>query len=202
MPYIRVIDMENPLYLEDCYMKEWDAEVKSVSQGKFIVLDKTAFYPNTGGQPNDTGKMISEDGTEYKVVYVGKFGENISHEVSPEGLKEGDKVHCVLDWENRYTLMKMHTAAHVLSQVLYAETGANTSGNQLGLDQSRIDFTLENYDVEKIKQCIEKSNEIIAKGAEVKKSFMSREEALKIPDFAGPSPHLMQDFKTLRVVDI
>ena len=85
--------MKNPLYLKDCYLKEWDTQVKSVSKGKFIVLEDTAFYPNMGGQPNDTGKMIAS-GKEYKVVYVGKFGENISHEVEGEGLKQGDKVHC------------------------------------------------------------------------------------------------------------
>ena len=104
--------------------------------------------------------------------------------------------------QRRYVLMKMHTAAHVLSQVLYAETGAHTSGNQLGIDHSRIDFTLENYDKEKIIECVAKSNEIIAKGGAVKKSFMKREDALKIEGFAGPSPHLMKGFDVLRVVDI
>ena len=154
------------LYLNDCYLKEWETEVESVSQGKFVVLKQTAFYPNTGGQLFDTG-TITKDGTEHKVVFVGKFGENISHEIDPVGLEQGDKVTCKLDWERRFTLMRMHTAAHVLSRVLFNETGAHTSGNQLGIDRSRIDFTLENFDKEKIKECVNKTNDIIAKNLPV-----------------------------------
>lgn len=190
-----------PLYLKDCYMKEFDATVKSVKNDKFVVLDTTAFYPNAGGQPWDEGVMINGD-KEYKVVFVGKFGDIVSHEVNAPGLKEGDKVHCRIDWDRRYRLMKMHTAAHVLSRVMFDEVGANTAGNQLGIDRSRIDFTLDQFDREKIPGWIEKSNEIIAKGLPVKKSNMSREETDKIPGFAGPSPHLVKGFDTLRVVDI
>jgi misacylated tRNA(Ala) deacylase len=122
--------------------------------------------------------------------------------VDRPGLKTGDRVHAQIDWDRRYTLMKMHTAAHVLSRVLYDEVGANTSGNQLGLDRSRIDFTLEKFDREKIPGWIEKSNKYIAKGAKVIKSEMPKEEAFKLPGFAGPSPHLMIDLETLRVVNI
>lgn len=190
-----------PLYLQDCYMKTFEATVSSVKDGKFIVLDKTAFYPNAGGQPYDTGIMKKGDET-YTVVFVGKFGEGISHEVDKEGLEVGDTVQCTIDWERRYRLMRMHTAAHVLSRVIYEETGAHTSGNQLGTEKSRIDFTLETFDKEKVKGWIEKANSLIEKNPQVKKSFMSREDALAIPGFAGPSPHLMQGFDTLRVVDI
>lgn len=66
--------MSEALYLKDCYLKSWEAVVKEVNQGKYIVLDKTAFYPNSGGQPYDTGliKRLS-DAKEFRVVYVGKF---------------------------------------------------------------------------------------------------------------------------------
>ena len=192
--------MPQPLYLLDCYLKEWDATITKAN-GKYIVLDQTAFYPNAGGQPYDTGIMTT-DGKEYKVVYVGKFSGDISHEVDKEGLKSGMKVHCKIDWDRRYILMRMHTAAHVLSRVIYGDAGANTSGNQIGLDKSRIDFTLDIFDREKIPGWFKKSNEIIAKKLPVKKSFMKREEAMKIDGFAGPSPHLIQGFDELRVVDI
>ena len=77
--------MSKVLYLLDCYLKEWDATVEKAN-GKYIVLDQTAFYPNAGGQPYDTGKMTTEDGQEYKVVYVGKF----SGEVSASGKSDRD----------------------------------------------------------------------------------------------------------------
>lgn len=184
-------------------MKEFTSKVLTVNDGKYITLEETAFYPSSGGQPHDTGKIIREsDGKEFEVIFVGKFNDKISHEVAPDGLNPGDKVKGIIDWERRYTLMKMHTAAHVLSRVLFDETGANTSGNQLGLEKSRIDFTLDDYDKDKIIECVEKANEIIKNAAKVKKSFMNRKDALKIEGFAGPSPHLMQEFETLRVVDI
>jgi len=192
-----------PQYLIDSYQKEFETEVKSVKDGKFVVLGNTLFYPNAGGQLYDTGILVREsDNKEFKVVYVGKFGGEISHEIEPVGLDEGDKVLCKLDWDRRYKLMRNHTAAHVLSRVLHEETGAVTSGNQLGLDKSRIDFTLENMDKEKMIECVEKANELIANKAEVHKSFMNKEEAFKLPGFAKVSPHLVQDFDTLRVVDI
>jgi len=136
-------------------------------------------------------------------VFVGKFGD-ISHEVEYQGdpLKPGDKVSCTIDWDRRYTFMRMHTAAHVLTRVIYEDAGANTAGNQLGLDKSRIDFTLDEFDRAKIPGWIDKANEIISKDLPVEKSFMDKDDAMKIEGFAGPSPHLMKDFKTLRVVNI
>ncbi len=196
-----MINLSLPKYLLDCYLNELDTNVKQAND-KYIVLEDTIFYPNSGGQPHDEGSLTTEEGEEYKVVYVGKFSGEISHEVDKPGLKKGDRVHAKIDWDRRYRLMKMHTAAHVLSRVLYDEVGANTSGNQLGLDRSRIDFTLEKFDREKIPGWIEKSNKYIAEGAKVVKSEMPKEEAFKLPGFAGPSPHLMIDLEALRVVNI
>ncbi len=83
--------MKEALYLDDSYLKEFDAIVKEVNNDKYIILDKTIFYPKGGGQPNDTGKFIF-DRKEYEVVYVGKFDGKISHEVNEPGwLKHGVK---------------------------------------------------------------------------------------------------------------
>ncbi len=191
------------LYHDDCYTKEFDATVEDVKDGRFIVLDDTAFYPSSGGQPNDTGKIIRKsDGKEFPVVYVGKFDGNVSHEVAESGLQKGDKIHGVIDWDRRYILMRMHTAAHVLSRVIHEESGANTSGNQLGVEKSRIDFTLDDFDRDAITGWIDKANDIIKKGMKVEKIFMKKEDAMKLEGFAGPSPHLMQDLDVLRVVKI
>jgi misacylated tRNA(Ala) deacylase len=196
-----VINVSLPKYLLDCYLKEYETTVKQAKE-KYIVLDDTIFYPNSGGQPHDEGTITKKDGEEFKIVYVGIFSGEISHEVDRLGLKQGDKVHLSLNWERRYTLMKMHTAAHVLSRVLYEEAGATTSGNQLGLDRSRVDFTLEKFERDKIPSWIDKANKYIEEEAEVDKSVMSMEDALKIPGFAGPSPHLVKDLESLRVVSI
>jgi len=197
--------MEKPLYMEDSYLREFEARVVSVTKGGenkfFVVLDRTAFYPNSGGQPHDTGKFL-KDGVEYPVVYAGKFSGKISHEVSKEGLKEGDVVKGIIDWERRYVLMRMHTAAHVISEVFHKETGALITGNQLGLEHSRIDFSLEKFDREKISELFEKANEIVKKDLKVRSYFLPREEAMKIENITKLANVLPPNVKELRIVEI
>src|SRR3989344_3101065 len=77
--------------MDDCYLKEFEATVESTKDGKYVVLSQTAFYPVSGGVANDTGVLAKGD-EEFPVVYVGKFDDAISHEVSKPGLKPGDKV--------------------------------------------------------------------------------------------------------------
>ncbi|MFW6047312.1 MAG: alanine--tRNA ligase-related protein, partial [Candidatus Woesearchaeota archaeon] len=72
--------MIEAIYLEDAYLKEFEAKVESVASGKFVILDKSAFYPKSGGQPFDTGKLIRKsDGKEFNVVFVIKVNGDISH---------------------------------------------------------------------------------------------------------------------------
>jgi len=200
-----MIKME-ALYLKDSYLKEWEAEIVEVNDGKFILLDKTAFYPASGGQPYDEGLITREsDGQEFKVIYVGKFSGKISHEVDKEGLNVGDKVKCTLDWERRYKLMKLHTATHVLSEVLNKETNALVTGGQMALDKSRMDFSLENYDLEKIKSYIDIVNEVLARDLKVSIEFLSKEEAMKMPKLSklAKSPEEMfQGMEEIRIVNI
>ncbi|MCD6590882.1 MAG: alanyl-tRNA editing protein [Candidatus Aenigmarchaeota archaeon] len=197
--------MERPLYMDDCYLKEFEAKVISVTKGGenkfFVVLDQTAFYPNSGGQPHDTGKLI-KNGVEYPVVYVGKFSGQISHEVSKEGLKEGDVVKGVIDWERRFKLMRMHTAAHIISAIFHKETGALITGNQLGVDHSRIDFSLETFDRERMAELFNKANEIVEKDLPVKIYYLPREEAMKIPDVVKLAKALPPNANELRIVEI
>ncbi len=188
------------LYLNDSYLKEFEAVVEEINNGKYIVLSETLFYPNGGGQPCDIG-MITKDGEEYKVVYVGKFEGKISHEVDKEGLKVGDKVKGEIDWARRHKLMRYHTAAHIVSGVFNKETGALITGNQLDLEKGRIDFDLENFDREKIDEYFKKANEIVKKDLQVKTYYITREEALEIPELAKLAKGLL-NVENVRVVDI
>jgi Ser-tRNA(Ala) deacylase AlaX len=192
--------VENPLYIKDCYLKEWDATVAK-ADGKYIVLENTAFYPNSGGQPWDEGVMV-RDGAEFRVVFAGKFGGAISHEVDKEGLKAGDRVHCKLDWERRYMLMRYHTCAHIVSKVIRDDTGAMVTGNQLSLEKGRIDFSVEEFDKERLASYEQKVNEIISRNLEVRKYFLPREEALKIPELFSLRDKLPPETKELRIVEI
>src|SRR3989344_34185 len=128
--------MTEAIYLKDHYLKEFEATVTKV-EGNFIILDKTLFYPNSGGQPHDTGKLI-KDNQVFNVIFVKKLSQDISHEVDKPGLKQGDKVKGVIDWERRYKLMKAHTSAHIVSEIIHRNTGALITGNQLDIDKIRI----------------------------------------------------------------
>jgi misacylated tRNA(Ala) deacylase len=193
--------MTKALYLEDSYLEESDATVASVKEGKYIVLDQTIFYPKGGGQPCDTGKIVKED-MNYNVVYVGKFSGEISHEVDRSGLKEGDKVHCALDWERRYKLMRSHTAAHVFASLLCTGTGALVTGNQLEEDKIRFDFSLEKFDPEILRQYLDRANELFRKDIPVKWYELPREEALKIPGVVKMAEAFPPHIPRLRIVEI
>lgn len=193
--------MSKALYLEDSYLKECDATVVSVTDDKYVILNQTIFYPKGGGQPHDTGQIIK--GNEiYKVVYVGKFSGEISHEVDRPGLKEGDKIHCILDWERRYKLMRSHTSAHLFASLLCTGTGALVTGNQLEVDKIRFDFSLEKFDQEILREYINKANELLRKDIPVKWYELPREEALKIPGVIKMAKALPPDIPYLRIVEI
>jgi misacylated tRNA(Ala) deacylase len=193
--------MTKALYMEDSYLKECEATVEKVTDDKFIILDQTIFYPNSGGQPNDTGKII-KDGEEFIVDSVKKFGPDISHEIDHPGLKDGDKVKCVIDWDRRYKLMRNHTAAHIISAVIHKEAGALITGNQLNIDQSRIDFSLENFDKDKLIEYIQKSNEIINQDIPINIITMQRSEVEQDPSLIKLAKGLPPGIKEIRLVDI
>lgn len=175
--------MTEKLYLRDAYLKEFDAVIKSVSDSKFFVFNKTAFYPQSGGQPSDSGKIVDQQGNEYSVVFAKKNGNEISHEIEGCSLKAGDTVHGVIDWEKRYRHMRMHSAAHVIHGVTFNEMKLLISGNQLGWPQSRIDINIENFDREKFASTEKKCNEVIVKNLNISFFFISKEQAKNSPDY-------------------
>lgn len=193
--------MTRALYLDDSYLKECEAVVASVKDGKYVILDQTVFYPRGGGQPCDTGKIIR--GNEvYKVVYVGKFSGEISHEVDHAGLKQGERVHCVIDWDHRYRLMKSHTAAHLLASLLCNGTEALVTGNQLETDKIRFDFSLEQFNPDLLQEYVDKTNQLLSKDVPVKSYELPREEALKIPGVVKMAEAFPPDIPRLRIVEL
>ena len=193
--------MTKALYLADSYQRECDAVVVSVKDGKYVVLDQTVFYPKGGGQPCDTGK-ITRGNEIFNVVYVGKFSGEISHEVDHAGLKGGENVHCSLDWERRFQLMRSHTAAHVFASLLCTGTGALVTGNQLEEDKIRFDFSTEKFDPEILRSYVDKANELFRKDIQVKSYELPRDEALKIPGVVKMAEAFPPNIPFLRIVEI
>ena len=194
--------MTDALYMEDCYLGEFEATVTSVKDGKFITLDKTAFYPTSGGQPYDTGTIIRKsDNKEFKLLFCGKFEGEISHQVE-EGLNVGDEIIGKIDWDRRYKLMRSHTAAHIISSVLYRDAGALITGNQLETDKSRIDFSLDEFDKDKLAEYVTKANDIVAKNMPLKIYTLPRSDAEKLPEITKLAAGLPQGIENLRIVEI
>jgi Ser-tRNA(Ala) deacylase AlaX len=191
--------MTRKLFWEDAYLKDFEAKVLSVD-GRNVVLEQTCFYPKGGGQPCDTGRING-----IGVVEAVKNGEDVVHVLEKEAsFKVGDLVKGSIDWERRYKLMRMHTAAHIISAVINRETGAMITGNQLDVDRSRIDYSLENFDKALIEDCIRKANEEASKGLEVKSYFIKREEAEKIPSITKLAKGLpdLQEFRIVEIVGL
>ena len=90
------------LYIKDSYQTKFDAKVTRTGP-KFIVLDQTAFYPEGGGQPSDTGKLIV-DGEEIQVIKVMKRGDQVFHYIDKD-IELGSEAHGVIDWEKRFEYM-------------------------------------------------------------------------------------------------
>lgn len=169
------------LYYKDHYIKEFNAKViwnKKTKDGMEVILDKTAFYPEGGGQPGDIG-YLQNNGNELSVKEVKKEGDTIVHIVKGP-LDVGETVHGVLDWEHRYTLMKHHTGTHLVNGALRKILGEHIwqAGSQLGLNEARFDFSHYKSISEKERKEIEKqANDYIKQATVVEKKVMKRNDA-------------------------
>ncbi len=169
------------LYYMDHYTKEFDAKVlwkKKTSRGTKVVLDKTAFYPEGGGQLGDGG-ILQVNGTSIPVTKVEKEGNSIIHIIDGDAAI-GDTVHGIIDWEQRYTLMKHHTGTHLVNGALRQLFGEHIwqAGSQLGIAEARFDFSHYKPITEQERKTIEtKANEFIKQAVGVKKLVMDRNSA-------------------------
>ena len=133
--------MTEPLYHTDAYVKTFDAVVTAV-EGQAVALDRTAFYPGGGGQPNDVGTLTA--GSQiWAVTKVRKAGADLWHELDSAPPAVGATVQGVLDWNRRYRLMRTHTALHILCGVIFRDYGASVTGGNREPLKGRLDFEFE-----------------------------------------------------------
>jgi len=133
------------LYQTDSYLREFQANILADEpQNRGVTLDRTAFYPGGGGQPCDTGVLISGDDT-YKVEKVKKVGEEVVHilDREPPSPLRSATVRAALDWTRRYQLMRTHTALHILCGVVFRDYGAQVTGGDMDPLKGRMDFEFE-----------------------------------------------------------
>ena len=187
------------MYLEDCYLRDFRATVESVNCN-CVILDRTAFYPQSGGQPSDLGTLTVSD-EAFALTGVSVSDAGIVHCLDRAGLKIGDEVLGAVDWDRRYRFMRSHTACHILSAVIFKETGAKITGNQIDLLRSRVDFSLEKFDKSMMSDYVERANEIMLQNRVVKTYILPRSKALEIPDLVRLAMDV-PDREEIRVVEI
>ncbi len=190
------------LYMDNSYLKEFDARVVS-TRDEWVALDQTAFYPVGGGLPSDTGILRTPEG-EWRVEEVRKDRETglVYHRAPGHGLSKGDRVHGVIDWDRRYRVMRIHTGLHVLIAVLNQMAGVLVTGNQIYPERARVDVNLEKPDRSLVEEAFRRANEILARNLEVRIYYLPREEAMKIPGIVKLASRLPPQVETLRIVEI
>ena len=165
------------IFRSDPYLSSNEATVVAVLE-EGLILDKTVFYPEGGGQPGDIGR-IANNIFGADVTNTIKSTDGILHLTdNKRGLiSVGDNVEIDIDWERRYSLMRMHTALHILCSIV---DGAVTGGS-VGVQKSRLDFDIpgERPDKESLTQQL---MEIVDRNYPVISSWISDQELQENPD--------------------
>jgi misacylated tRNA(Ala) deacylase len=186
------------------YKKEFQSKVTAVYPG-IVELEETAFYHLGGGQPSDKGTLNWKDGES--IVYDVRKKNRIRHMVEGDLPEVGDSVEGKLNWNRRYTHMRMHTSQHLVSAIVSDLYGADTVGNQIGSDKSRIDFKPLKLNMNEIDNLIDLTNEYIAKDISVNISEANRSDLEGNPDIrssmsSGLWKLLPKSVTRLRVISI
>ncbi|MEP6691076.1 MAG: DHHA1 domain-containing protein [Gemmatimonadaceae bacterium] len=185
--------MTSRLYYDDSYLTTFAAHVTDVAgDGLRIYLDRTAFYPTSGGQPFDTGSLGGA-----RVVDVVDEGERLAHVLSSPAasLAAGAAVDGAVDWARRFDHMQQHSGQHVLSSVFEDLFGHTTVSVHFGDDSATVDIDAPSIGVEKIARAELRANEIVTGNRPVTVSFV---DAASATGLRKPPPR----DGTLRVVTI
>jgi misacylated tRNA(Ala) deacylase len=195
--------MTEQLFQTDSYVKEFEAQVVTANTEEgAVALDRSAFYPGGGGQPNDVGWLEVGDRT-LPVTKVKRQGEEVWHWLDGELAGPGATVTGRVDWERRYRLMRTHTALHVLCGVVWRDYGALVTGGNMQPLKGRMDFEFETLRRELVREIEDKVNAEIQKGHEVRIQVLPRAEAFQIPDLIRTKINLLPETITqVRTVEI
>ena len=181
--------MTQRLYYTDAYLTAFPASVIDRSEdGTVVYLDRTAFYPTSGGQPHDTGRLGGS-----RVLDVVDEGERIAHRLDaplPAGRTDGD-----IDWARRFDHMQQHTGQHLLSALLADLTGCGTINVHFGREVSTLDLDTPELPHDRVVEAELRANRIVTENRPVEVSF---EDAASAEGLRKPS----ERGGTLRIVTI
>ena len=175
------------LYYTSAYISEFSAQVLTCEEkenGKYaVVLDRTAFFPEQGGQSSDIGTFMDDAGAEYSVTHVSirrdDNGDQIISHILEKDLPVGAKVMGKIDWNHRFSNMQQHTGEHIFSGVVNSQYGYNNVGFHLSDNEVTMDYdgVLTEEDIVKIENTV---NEAIWQNIEVITEFPDSEKLSSI----------------------
>jgi misacylated tRNA(Ala) deacylase len=192
--------MTERLYLGDSYLREFTASVVS-SSGNQVVLDRTALFARSGGQPSDTG-VLEWGAGRARVWDSFSEGDDVVHCLDGPAPPAGTRIRGVVDWNRRYRVMRLHTSLHILSGVAFRKFGATITGSQIYEDRARMDFGLPEFDRSLAEQLVREANGVVMEGRPVVVRWVGREEFFSSPSLMRVDRHLYPDLPFYRVVEI
>lgn len=168
------------LFRDDAYLKTTSARVLAVHE-RGIELDRTIFYPLGGGQPGDTGTLIRADGERISITDTrkGETTGSVLH-VPAAGTappEPGETLTLEIDWQRRYSLMRLHTALHVMSCVVVAPV----SGGNIAPDKGRLDFDID-ISLLNAEHIERETNALIARAVDTETVWITDEELDSRPE--------------------
>ncbi len=179
--------MTERLYYSDCYLREFDARVtETADDGLRVYLDRTGFYPTSGGQPFDLGTLGGVPVTE-----IIDEEDRIAHVLAAPLI--GETVHGAIDWDRRYDLMQQHTGQHLLSAVLEELFGFKTVSVHMGTGANTVDIATSSVTEAQLATAEERCFEIIGQ---------TRPTAITFEDAAAGLRKESTRSGTLRIVSI
>jgi len=191
-----------PLYQRDAYLASFDAEVVA-QHPDGVVVDRSTFFPGGGGQPADTG-TIEHEGSELTVTgSTRRDGEPVLLIEGGPLPAPGAKVHGRVDWERRYSLMRTHTALHVLAGVIGRDHGALVTGGNMEPLRARMDFELPSMSAGFAESVEAALLEEVEADRPVHVSFLSPEAFAAKPELIRTKTNLLPPgLEVVRVIDI
>ena len=155
--------MTEKLFNADPYMKETSAVVTKI-EGNKVYLDRTIFFAFSGGQASDSGTINNQPASN-----IEKEGDEIVHTLENPGFSIGDTVNLKIDWDRRYKIMKLHSAAHIVYYFLREKIGKfKMIGSNISSDKARIDFEYQESIKPVLADLEAQTNKKVDEGLEIK----------------------------------
>ena len=192
--------MTELIYQTESYVRTFEAKITGVDEAQnAVLLNRTAFYPGGGGQPNDTG-TLTVDGRTYNVTKVARGN---LHFIDGELPPEGASVQGEINWKRRYQLMRTHTAMHILCGVVWRDYQASVTGGNMEPLKGRLDFEFERMEKELVAEIEAAINAEVEAARDVHVNILPREEAFQIPDLIRTKINLLPEgIAEVRTVEI